>query len=49
VLSDPVGLGAYTAAFLGVVKAQVLTGRGNGSQVQPEVEPPPMCGVYFSP
>jgi len=49
VLSDPVGLGTYTSAFLQVIRASVLTGRGNANAVHPEVQPPPMCGVYFTP
>ncbi len=49
VLSDPVGLGTYTSAFLHVIRATVLGGQGNANKVQPEVEPPPMCGVYFTP
>jgi cupredoxin-like protein len=49
VLSDPIGLGTYTSAFLDVIRASVLSGRGNGNKVQDEVAPPEMCGVYFSP
>ncbi len=49
VLSDPVGLGTYTSAFINVIRATVLSARGNGSEVQPDVEPPPMCGMYFTP
>jgi hypothetical protein len=49
VLSDPIGLGTYTSAFLDVIKSSTLTGGGNTNKVQPEVQPPEMCGVYFSP
>jgi hypothetical protein len=49
VLSDPVGLGTFTSAFLSVVRSAVLTAQGNHSEVQPEVEVPPMCGMYFTP
>jgi hypothetical protein len=49
VLSDPVGLGAYTSAFLSVVKAVSMTGRGTDNKVVPEVELPPMCGMYITP
>ena len=49
VLSDPVGLGAYTSAFLSVIRASVVAGHGNANSVHPEVEPPAMCGVYFTP
>jgi hypothetical protein len=49
VLSDPVGLGVYTSAFISVSRAADVTGRGTSNQVQPEVTPPEMCGVYFSP
>jgi len=50
VLSDPVGLGAYTSAFLDVIRASTLTSRGGGSKVQAgDSEPPEMCGVYFTP
>ena len=49
VLSDPIGLGAYTSAFLDVVRAAVLTARGDGSESKPDVVPPPMCGMYFTP
>jgi hypothetical protein len=50
VLSDPVGLGTYTSAFLDVIRAATMSGHGNGNSVQPEVEPPPMCGgVYINP
>jgi hypothetical protein len=48
VLSDPVGLGAYTSAFLDVIRRTDLSGRGNGNTVQPEPEAPPMCGAYFN-
>src|SRR5262245_12990909 len=49
VLSDPIGLGAYTSAFLDVIRAASLSGHGNSNSVQPEAEPDPMCGVYFNP
>ena len=49
VLSDPVGLGSFTSAFLDVVRSAVLTAHGNQSEVKPEVEVPPMCGMYFTP
>ena len=49
VLSDPVGLGQYNVMFLDVVRAAVLRAKGDGSVVAPEVEPPPMCGVYYTP
>ena len=49
VLSDPVGLGTYTSAFLDVIRKTDLSGRGNGSTVQPEATPPAMCGNYFNP
>jgi hypothetical protein len=48
VLSDPV-LGTYTSAFLDVIRASTLSGKGNSNSVQAEVEPPEMCGVYFAP
>jgi hypothetical protein len=47
VLSDPVGLGAYTSAFLSVVKSVSMTGKGTDNKVQPELELPPMCGGYI--
>ena len=46
VLSDPVGLGTYTSAFLDVIKGSAMTGKGNGNSVQPEAPADPMCGVY---
>ena len=49
VLSDPVGLGVYTSAFLDVIRASSLSGHGNSNSVQPEIAPPPMCGEYFTP
>lgn len=49
VLSDPVGLGVYNVQFLNVVRATVVSARGDGSVVAPPVEPPPMCGQYFTP
>ena len=49
VLSDPVGLGVYNVQFLNVVRAVVVSGRGNSNVVNPPVEPPPMCGGYFAP
>jgi len=49
VLSDPIGLGAYTSAFLDVIRAATMSGKGNSNSVQAEVEPPPMCGQYFAP
>jgi hypothetical protein len=49
VLSDPVGLGAYTSAFLDVIRKADLSGHGNSNTVQPEATPPAMCGNYFNP
>jgi hypothetical protein len=49
VLSDPVGLGVYDVQFLNVVRAVVVGGTGPSNVVAPPVEPPPMCGSYFSP
>ena len=49
VLSDPIGLGTYTSAFLSVIRNSTLSGHGTSNKVQPEVEPPPMCGEYISP
>jgi hypothetical protein len=49
VLSDPVGLGTYTSAFLDVIKGSTMTGKGNGNSVQPEAPADPMCGVYLNP
>lgn len=49
VLSDPVGLGTYTSAFLDVIRASTMTSKGGSNSVHPEVEPPPMCGVYLDP
>jgi hypothetical protein len=49
ILSDPVGLGAYTSAYLAVVKSAVLSARGDASETKPDVAPPPMCGIYFTP
>jgi hypothetical protein len=49
VLSDPVGLGEYNVMFLDVVKSAVLQAKGDGSVVAPPVDPPPMCGQYFTP
>ena len=49
VLSDPVGLGTYTSAFLDVYKASSMTGSGGSNSVHPDVDPPPMCGVYLNP
>jgi len=46
VLSDPVGLGTYTSAFMSVVKSVSMTGKGSDNKVQPEIELPPMCGGY---
>jgi hypothetical protein len=47
VLSDPIGLGEYNVMFLDVLKASVVG--GSSRAVAPEVEPPPMCGQYFTP
>ena len=49
VLSDPVGLGVYNVQFLNVVRAVVVTSRGNSSVVTPPVDLPPMCGSYLTP
>jgi hypothetical protein len=49
VLSDPVGLGEYNVMFLDVLKSAVVNGKGNGNVVAPEVELPPMCGLYYTP
>jgi hypothetical protein len=49
VLSDPVGLGEYNVMFLQVLKPSVLQARGDGSVVNPDPTPPPMCGVNFTP
>jgi len=49
VLSDPAGLGEYNVLFLDVVKTASLTAKGDGSVVAPPVDPPPMCGVYYTP
>jgi hypothetical protein len=49
VLSDPVGLGVYTVQFLSVVPASTVSGKGNSNVVAPAVEPPPMCGQYYTP
>src|SRR3954451_21382625 len=49
VLSDPVALGTYTSAFLDVIRASTLTGKGSSNSVHPEPEPPPMCGIYIDP
>jgi hypothetical protein len=49
VLSDPVGLGQFNVLFLDVIKATSLTARGDGSVVAPPVDPPPMCGQYYTP
>jgi hypothetical protein len=49
VLSDPVGLGAYTSAFLDVIRKVDLSGHGNSNSVQPEAQPPAMCGAYYNP
>ena len=49
VLSDPIGLGEYNVLFLDVIKSTSLTAKGDGSVVAPPVDPPPMCGVYYTP
>jgi hypothetical protein len=49
VLSDPVGLGVYDVQFLSVVQAGAITGKGNANVVAPPVDPPPMCGQYYTP
>jgi hypothetical protein len=49
VLSDPVGLGVYTVQFLSVLPAGAVSGKGNTNVVAPPVEPPPMCGQYYTP
>ena len=49
VLSDPVGLGVYTVQFLSVLRAGAVSGKGNANVVAPPVEPPPMCGEYYTP
>jgi hypothetical protein len=49
VLSDPIGLGVYKVQFLNVVRSTVVSARGDGSVVAPPVDPPPMCGQYFTP
>ena len=49
VLSDPVGLGVYDVQFLSVVKASTVSGKGNTNVVAPPVDPPPMCGQYYTP
>ena len=49
VLSDPAGLGEYNVLFLDVIKAASLTAKGDGSVVAPPVDPPPMCGQYYTP
>jgi hypothetical protein len=47
VLSDPIGLGEYNVMFLDVLKASTVS--GNARAVAPDVELPPMCGIYFTP
>jgi hypothetical protein len=49
VLSDPVGLGVYDVQFLSVVRAAVVSGKGNSNVVTTPVAPPPMCGEYYTP
>jgi len=49
VLSDPAGLGEYNVLFLDVIKSASLTAKGDGSVVAPPVDPPPMCGQYYTP
>jgi len=49
VLSDPIGLGEYNVMFLDVLKAGVVGGKGDARAVAPEVQPPAMCGQYFTP
>ncbi len=49
VLSDPVGLGVYDVQFLSVVRASTITGKGNSNVVAAPVDPPPMCGQYYTP
>jgi|SRR5690242_6161489 len=49
VLSDPIGLGEYNVLFLDVIKSTSLTAKGDGSVVAPPVDPPPMCGQYYTP
>ena len=48
-LSDPVGLGPYSAEYVNVIRATSLTASGNGSVVTPEVTLPPMCGGSYTP
>ncbi len=49
VLSDPVGLGVYDVQFLSVLRAAVVSGKGNSNVVAPPVARPPMCGLYYTP
>ncbi len=49
VLSDPVGLGEYNVMFLDVLAAATVGGKGDARAVAPDVELPPMCGIYFTP
>ena len=49
VLSDPIGLGEYNVMFLDVLKASVLSAKGDGSVVTPEFAPLPMCSAGFTP
>jgi len=48
-LSDPVGLGAYSAFFLDVIKSTSVTGSGSGNAPAPPVNLPPMCGMTYTP
>jgi hypothetical protein len=47
-LADP-ALGPYSAEYVNVIRAESLTGRGNGNAVAPEVTAPPMCGATYAP
>ena len=49
VLSDPIGLGEYNVLFLDVIKSASLSGKGDTNVVAPPVDPPPMCGMYYTP
>ena len=47
-LADP-ALGPYSAEYVNVIRAESLTGRGNGNAVAPVVTAPPMCGATYAP
>ena len=48
-LSDPVGLGAYSVQYVDVIRAVAVTTSGSSSVTNAPVVPPPMCGGVIAP